>query len=205
MHVAGLWQHPVQRSILRRAALRYAGHGWRIVPGAALVASRYICGPLCPTVACHPAVDRWESVASSNVSDVDHWWDNAPFSVLLCTGHTFDVIDVPERIGAPVARARRSGPVAVSPAGRWMFLVRPGAALRRELSARVDVVQHSAGSWIPAPPTRTPAGRIRWTIDPAATGWRLPDPEQVQSELLSHLLEHAAGPASGRHPARGAA
>src|SRR5690606_37912292 len=42
-----------QRSVLRRAALRYADHGWRVVPGAFLADNRYVCGPLCPTVACH--------------------------------------------------------------------------------------------------------------------------------------------------------
>jgi hypothetical protein len=109
----------------------------------------------------------------------------APFSVLLATGHAFDVIEVPTRIGAPAMQAARVGPVAVAPTSRWMFLVAPGDGLRPELAAQLDVVLHGAGSWIPAPPTRTPAGPIRWRISPAMTGWRIPDSYEVQRLLVS--------------------
>jgi hypothetical protein len=176
----------VQRTIMRRAAHRYVGRRWPVVPGAYLTADRYECGPLCPTVACHPAVDQWEGAASCEPSDVEMWWAREPFSVLLATGLAFDVIEVPARIGLPAARAALLGPVAVTPVGRWMFLVQAGDALRPELSAQLDVVMHGRGSWIPAPPTRTPDGRVRWEVPPAATGWRLPDPYAVQRLLLAH-------------------
>jgi len=181
MHVGDLWQ----RSVLRRAAQRYADRGWRVVPGAILIDDRYVCGPLCRTVACHPAIDEWEIAASSDSSDVDGWWANATFSVLLETGHSFDVIEVPACVGAPSAWAAPLGPAAVTPTGRWMFLVEPGDALRPELAARLDIVLHGPGSWIPAPPTRTPEGRIRWEVPPAVTAWRLPDPYAVQQVLIS--------------------
>jgi hypothetical protein len=194
MTVGDLWQRSVRRTLLRRAALRYAERGWRVVPGAALQDDRYVCGPLCPTVACHPAVDRWESVASHESADVDDWWARSAFSVLLATGHTFDVIEVPARIGAVAARSATLGPVAVTPAGRWMFLVEPGDCLRPELSAQLDVVLHGPGSWIPAPPTRTPGGRVRWEVHPAVTSWQFPHPYAVQKVLVS-CLGPAAGPA----------
>jgi hypothetical protein len=182
--VGQLWQ----RGVLRRAAQRYAGRGWRVVPGAFLIGDRYVCGPLCPTVACHPAVDHWERTASSDLSEVDSWWEQTPFSVLLATGHAFDVIEAPARLGAPAAhRYRTLGPIAVTPAGRWMFLVRPGESLRPELAAQLDVVLHGQNSWIPAPPTRTPHGRVRWECAPAAVDWRLPDPYDVQQVLLGDL------------------
>ena len=187
MTVGHLLQRSVQRTLLRRAAQRYADRGWRVVPGAALINDRYVCGPLCPTVACHPAVDRWQTMASAESSDVDGWWSTSPFSVLLATGHAFDVIEVPARIGAIAARTTTFGPVAVTPTGRWMFLVEPGETLRPELSAQLDIVLHGAGSWIPAPPTRTPGGRIRWETHPAVTGWQLPNPFAVQKVLVSHL------------------
>lgn len=184
--VGQLWQ----RGVLRRAAQRYADRGWRVVPGAFLIGDRYVCGPLCPTVSCHPAVDHWENVASADLSDVDSWWDTMPFSVLLATGYAFDVIETPARIGIPAA-ARTAGPIAVTPTGRWMFLVRPGESLRPELAARLDVVLHGQGSWIPAPPTRTPLGRVRWERSPAAAGWRLPDPYRTQQALLDDHRELA--------------
>lgn len=192
MTVGDLWQRSVRRTVLRRAAQRYADHGWRVVPGAALQHDRFVCGPLCLTVACHPAVDRWEAVASDRSADVDDWWARSAFSVLLTTGYTFDAIEVPARIGAAAAETARLGPVAVAPTGRWMFLVEPGDCLRPELSAQLDVVLHGPGSWIPAPPTRTPAGRIRWEVHPAVTSWQLPNPYAVQKVLVSCL-----GPATG--------
>jgi hypothetical protein len=184
----------VQRSIMRRAALRFADHGWPVVPGAYLTLDRYACGPLCPTVACHPAVDSWEKAASTDPTDVDIWWERMPYSVLLATGHAFDVIEVPTRIGLPASRAAVLGPVAVAPAGRWMFLVEPGDGLLPALAEQTDVVQHSGGSWIPAPPTRTLDGRIRWEIPPAVTEWRLPHPYTVQRALLAHLRPAARIP-----------
>jgi hypothetical protein len=136
-------------------------------------------------------VDHWENVASTDLSDVDSWWAATPFSVLLATGYAFDVIETPARIGAPAARWT-TGPVAVTPAGRWMFLVRSGESLRPELAAQLDVVLHGQGSWIPAPPTRTPHGRVRWERSPAAADWRLPDPYLTQEHLLGDHLELTA-------------
>ena len=184
----------VQRSLLRRAALRYADHGWPVFPGAYLASDRYACGPLCPTVACHPALDQWEGAASTDAPDVDMWWARQPYSVLLATGRAFDVIDVPARIGLPTSRAAMLGPVAVSTGGRWMFLVEPGDSLRPELEDQIDVVKHGPGSWIPAPPTRTLDGRIRWEVSPAVTDWRLPDPYAVQKTLLAHQAAPARIP-----------
>lgn len=177
----------LQRPILRRAAQRYAGHGWPVVPGAVLDGQRYSCGPVCPTVACHPALSNWAIAASVNLSVVDDWWSNAPFSVLLATGHMFDVIEVPARLGHPAVASAALGPVAVSPTGRWMFFVQPGESLRPELGAHLDIVKHGNGSWIPAPPTRTPTGRIRWEVHPATFQWRLPNPYAVQKVLVDQL------------------
>ena len=183
MNVGDVWL----RSTMRRAALRYADRGWPVIPGAMLVRDRYICGPLCLTVACHPAAERWETTASSDSSVLDGWWANAPFSVLLPTGRTFDAIEVPGNVGAAMLRERRLGPVASAPGGRWLFLIGPGHGLRPELASRLDIVLHGPGSWIAAPPTRTPDGRWRWQQHPAATGWVLPDPYRVQQCLLDQL------------------
>jgi hypothetical protein len=185
MYVGDVWL----RSTLRRAALRYAERGWPVMPGAMLFRERYVCGPLCVTFACHPAVDHWESAASTQTSDVDGWWANGAFSVLLPTGFAFDAIDVPARLGEETVRAigHGRGPVASAPGGRWLFLVAPGQGLRPELASRLDIVLHGRGSWIAAPPTRTPGGRWRWQVHPSAYRWRLPDPYGVQDRLVTRL------------------
>lgn len=188
------------RAGARRAATRYAQHDWPVIPGAFLIDKRYVCGPLCPTVGCHPAIADWEGEASTDTGVINRWWHGAAYSVLLATGKSFDVIDVPARLGGPALEATgrpttlalhpAAGPVAVTPAGRWMFFVAPGHGLRPELSAQLDVVLHGLGSWVPAAGTRTPCGRVRWAVAPSQVAWRLPDPYALQRVLVAQLPRH---------------
>jgi hypothetical protein len=184
----------VDRTRLRRAALRYAAHGWPVTPGAVLAGHRFVCGRAgCPTTGAHPALDGWEGTATTDVPRVAAWWQHRPHTVLLATGTAFDVLDVPAKLGMRVLGASRlgaddlRGPVAVTPTGRWMFLVRPGDPLRPELEASLDVVRHGRGSWIPAPPTRTVEGRVQWTVSPEHVRWLLPGSYAVQDMLVDAL------------------
>jgi len=187
---------PWRRTVLRRAAIRYAERGWPVVPGAFLAGGRFTCGPLCPTVGCHPAVDDWESDSPYLPDELRDWWSAAPFSVLLATGVAFDAIEVPAALGAPAARSGRTGPVAVAPTGEWMFLVAPGDGLRPELASRLDVVLHGRGSWIPSPPTQTPLGRVRWEVTPESVRWRLPSTYVVQEALAAQTSPRSLRPAA---------
>lgn len=200
---------PVFRARLRNRALRYAGHGWAVTPGAPLREGRFDCGqPGCLTTGCHPALERWEEEASIEPRRVAAWWRRHPHAVLLATGHSFDAIEVPAHLGARTLGAARvqtrlaepasetvRGPVAVTPTGRWMFLVRPGEPLRPELAECSDIVRHGPGSWIPAPPTLLPEGPVRWAVSPEETRWRLPE-----SRLLQRLLLDARDPAPAHRP-----
>jgi hypothetical protein len=196
-HTNGIRRHPVRwtglrRAALRRAALRYAEHGWDVVPGACHVGRRFDCGrPSCPTEGCHPAVANWESVASSDPERVAEWWSDLPYTILLATGRSFDVVEVSAELGrlAMMGQPEVSlrGPVAVAGDGRWMFLVRPGHGLRPELLGRPGIVLHGYGSWIPAPPSRQLGGRATWRVAPEEPDWRLGDPYVVQL-LLSRAL-----------------
>lgn len=191
----------VDRVRLRRGALRYAEQGWPVTPGACLSGERFSCGrPGCPTIGCHPALEGWEREASSDVARVADWWRCRPHAVLLATGTAFDVLEVPAYLGLRVLGAARlhagvtgpgrgqvHGPVAVTPTGRWMFFVRPGDPLRPELAESLDVVRHGTGSWVPAPPSRLPQGRVRWAMAPGETHWRLPDSYAVQATLVDAL------------------
>ena len=191
----------LDRVRLRRHALRYAAHGWAVTPGACLVGQRFACGrPGCPIMTCHPALESWEDSATTDPGQVARWWRRRPYSVLLATGWRFDALEVPAALGLRVLGAMRShggplgagwadarGPVAVTAAGRWMFLVRPGEPLRPELEHRLDVVRHGRGSWIPAAPSRAVEGPVRWAVPPERTQWRLPDPGLVQALLAAAL------------------
>lgn len=181
--------------------MRYAGHGWDVTPGACLARHRFVCGRAgCPTTRCHPALDNWEQNASTDPARIATWWRIRPHAVLLATGRAFDVVEVPAYLGQHVLDATRPhpglpgtgndrvrGPVAITPDGRWMFLVRPGDPLRPELDQCLYVVRHGIGSWIPAPPTRLPEGTVRWVVPPEETKWRLPDSYAVQELLVDAL------------------
>ncbi len=188
----------VEKTRLRRAALRYAGHGWPVTPGAVLAGQRFVCGRAgCPTVGAHPALDRWEWSASTQPSTVATWWQHRAYTVLLVTGTAFDVLEVPAHLGsrilgattlgAGIGRPEVRGPVAVTPTGRWMFWVRPGDPLRPELADCLDVIRHGESSWVPAPPTRAVEGRVRWAVSPEQVQWRLPASYPVQSMLVDAL------------------
>jgi hypothetical protein len=200
----------LDRLLLRRAALRYAAHGWAVTPGACLTGHRFACGrPGCPIMGCHPAIESWADDASTDAVQVAHWWRRRPYTVLLATGWTFDALEVPAALGLRALgtarlhagvlgpdRADVRGPVVVTPEGRWMFLVKRGAPVRSELDTCLDVVRHGRGSWIPAAPSRTPAGPIRWAVSPEQVHWRLPDPQAVQAMLVDALGS------AGRRPVR---
>jgi hypothetical protein len=183
----------LSRMRLQRAALRLAARGWPVTPGACLRADRFDCGRAgCPTTTCHPALDGWEQAASHDRARVSGWWRYAPHSVLLATGVTFDVIEVPAQLGRLAItsagwQGSLRGPVAMLPTGRWMLLTAPGRLLLPELAGRPGVVRHGRGSWVPAPPTRLVEGPVRWKISPADVGWRLPDDYQAQRLLVDVL------------------
>lgn len=149
---------------------------------------------------CHPALADWADAASTDAACIGAWWDRQPHTVLLATGGAFDVLEVPATLGLRVLEAARlhggalgpnrtdaRGPVAVTPAGRWMFLVRPGESLRTELDNYLDMVLHGPGSWIPAAPTRMPEGPVRWAVSPEQTRWRLPAAAVVQALIVDAL------------------
>jgi hypothetical protein len=129
----------------------------------------------------------WPELVSHDPRLVSSWWTGRPYSVLLATGRAFDALEVSAFLGVSTAGATRRGPVARSSTGRWLLLVRPGSDLHPELAGRPDVVLHNAGSWIPAPPTPGPAGRMRWVVTPSAVKWRLPNPDSVQAMVAEAL------------------
>jgi len=172
---------------LRQSAVRYAEHGWDVVPGAVRCGDRFRCVAQCPTVACHPDWLGWEQTSTRDPDWVAALWAFRQRAILLATGRAFDVLEVPAFLGAGAERGALRGPVAVTGVGRWMFLVRPAAALHRAFLDRADVVLHGPGSWIPAPPTLTLEGRVRWLVDPEEVHWRLPDAQAVQAKLAAAL------------------
>ena len=93
----------------------------------------------------------------------DHGWpvvEAVPAGLLLATGTSLDVLEVPAAVGRLVcAQLRAAGmavPVAATPTGRWWFPVTTGGTLPVALADRADVVLRTAGAVVLAPPSETP-------------------------------------------------
>ncbi|WP_435829221.1 bifunctional DNA primase/polymerase [Pseudonocardia alni] len=112
----------------------------------------------------------------------DHGWPLVPgpgAEVMLATGDVLDVVEVPAAIGRQVCRTLREAgevvPVAATPEGTWWFPMSPRHALPAELSLHTDVVLHTDGIGVVAPPTERPEGWVQWRVAPARVGYRVPE------------------------------
>lgn len=160
---------------------------------------RCSCGErACTAPGAHPASTRWAGEATGSATVARRLWaENPRASVLLPTGRTFDVVDVPESAGClALARMERwqlsLGPIASSPEGRMLFFVLPGAAAKvpdlvRRLGwapAALDLRTRGEGSWMAAPPTRVGTkGQVRWARHPTSVSRWLPDVETLLPPL----------------------
>jgi Bifunctional DNA primase/polymerase, N-terminal len=130
---------------------------------------------------------RWESYRAVYGAELraaareysDHGWpvvEACSAGLLLATGTTLDVVEVPAAVGRRVcAQLREAGlavPVAATPTGTWWFPVTPGVTLPASLCDRADVVVHTDGAAVLAPPSETPDGWVHWRVAPALTGYR---------------------------------
>jgi hypothetical protein len=127
----------------------------------------------------------------------DHGWPvvaASPTALLLVTGATLDILEVPAAIGRGVcAHLRAAGavvPVAATPTGSWWYPIAPGAELPAELRDTDGVVLHANGAAVLAPPSEVLDGWVHWRVAPARTAYRVPAAE---------LIFQAAGDA-GRWP-----
>jgi hypothetical protein len=130
---------------------------------------------------------RWESYRAVYGAELraaareysDHGWPvvgACSADLLLATGTTLDVLEVPAATGRLVCSWLRAAglavPVAETPTGRWWFPVTPGVALPASLRDRSDVVLHTDGAAVLAPPSETLDGWVHWRVAPALSGYR---------------------------------
>ncbi|MFE4973434.1 bifunctional DNA primase/polymerase [Kitasatospora sp. NPDC056651] len=222
--VSGQDEKAAPPALLTEAAGYAENRHWEVAPGAWLVddagAVRCSCDdPRCTLPGAHPLDADWARKASAGPGAVRSWWAERPrASILLPTGRSFDVLDVPETAGClALARMERMdlqlGPVAVQPAApgrvgrRLHFLVLPGAAARlpemlRRLGrppGRLDLVARGEGDWTVAPPSRIGSlGYAQWARTPTALNRWLPD----AAELIGPLVYACAREAPPRWAAR---
>ena len=178
---------------LRAEALDLADHGWAVVPGTYPQGASWSGCPEAPQAGPTPVLDDWATRASTDHDQISDWWAGLPYSILLPTGLTLDLIEVPASVGRRAATVLRSDshavPIAAAPTGEWLFPVPSGEPLRPDLAGRAGIVLHGRGSYFVAPPSSFPHGSVHWRVRPAACEWALPDPYRVQEALATAVRE----------------
>ncbi|MGX7757140.1 bifunctional DNA primase/polymerase [Streptomyces angustmyceticus] len=188
------------------AVAEYTGlWGWDVVPGARAVRAGSgrtdcSCGAAdCPSPGAHPLAFAAELTAGAGWETAAAAWAETPGAALLLpVGRSFDILDVPEAAGRnALGRLERMGlplgPAAVTPTGRALFFVAPGAA--KELpdllyrmgwdDAALDLRSLGPGDHITAPPSDLGGhGPMRWLRPPTpATADRPPQARLVVGTL----------------------
>jgi hypothetical protein len=185
---------------LKAAALTYIEERhWDILPGTSVIrtdgAWRCSCGnSACEALGSHPAHRDWNKQITAQPSRVHGWWDEHPeAAVLLPTGRTFDVIDVPEQAGClALARLERNGaalgPVAATPTRRLYFFVLPGTKKKiPEIlmragwgRAQLDMICHGEKDYVVGPPSRMGiGGQVQWARPPGESNRWLPEAAEL--------------------------
>jgi hypothetical protein len=208
----------LERAVLAAAAHEYLRAGWPVAPGAwwSPQLQRYRCGRArCRTSSPHavdpgigPSGDRCRaSVAQCVVTtptEVDRWWTDHPYALLMPTSTGPGVVDGVEDIITMVDEKLRAeghlAPLSTSKAGQAQLFCQP---LRpsQELwlsAAGVGVLLHGEDSWVTLPPSTVRTGQVRWLRSPQECGWRLPSAAVVSAALRAALTFRARPVVNGR-------
>jgi hypothetical protein len=202
------------------AAAEYAALGWPVCPGAyppdrphhGEAPRACSCDRIgCPAPGAHPMSPAWQVQATADPALVERLWTARPrANVILVTGRTFDVLDVPAAAGtAALAMMDRSavrpGPVAISAGDRALFFVATRGTPADEdewwschLDCEPEVDFQVAGlrwhcrdSYVLAPPSRDGnAVKAHWLRPP--DGQPLPDGLRLLG-FLADACEEMAG------------
>jgi hypothetical protein len=177
-----------RRRELRRAALSYARHGWPVVPAAYYDGRRYVCVRAnCDQVGPHPVWQSWQERATSDLATVRSWYRLCTFSIALPTGVGFDVLRVPEpwaeRLQGLLGAAGACGPTAVWPERNCRLFWVAGGLRLDESCLAAGFRLHGEADWVPAPPSRTRGGPVRWSVSPERNRWRPAELAPVRDAL----------------------
>jgi hypothetical protein len=161
------------------AALGYAAHGipgypvhWpRRVPGGTSLACSCRHGTACDRPAKHPLVRHGINDATTDPSQLEHWWQQWPHANLgLATGIVFDALDVDGPAGlaalrqlARTAGLRLPGPVVRTGGGGWHYWFAPTGLGNRPPRGLTHIDWRGRGGCVLAPPSRhISGGSYRW-------------------------------------------
>lgn len=170
-------------------ALRYAGHGWPVLPLHTPTAS----GCSCTTVDCgspgkHPRTLRGLHDATTDPDQVRAWWTRwSDANVGVTTGATSKLlvvdIDLPDgpaslaRLEADHGRLPATCQQRTGSGGRQLLFTHPGRTVANRTGLEPGIDIRGDGGYIVVPPSRHTSGeRYRWvghTPPAAAPAWLL--------------------------------
>jgi len=222
------WTKRRERLALLQAAREYIRRGWPVIPGAwwSQELGRHICDiPSCLSGGLHPAAldtgpvpafsppPNLADFALAGEDDARAQWRERPYSVLMPTGISCDVIEMAAASAAriwpngsltslhcPTAQlAPRStidtGPLTQDPT---VFIVtQRGESISSDTInelTRHHVVLHREGSWIPLPPSSVSGGSMRWVVSPQQCDWQTLPLAQLTQHILRRLVQLRSAP-----------
>ncbi|MFC5721156.1 bifunctional DNA primase/polymerase [Streptomyces gamaensis] len=185
---------------------------WDVVPGARASrgGGRVVCScgaADCPAPGAHPLSFASAVPAGATLDAASAAWAEVPgAAVLLPVGRSFDVLEVAEAAGRhALARLERMGlplgPVALSPHGRALFFVAPGAAAELPQllyrmgwdDARLDLRCLGPGDHVTAPPSdHAGLGPMRWLRPPTLDTAGRPPQARLLLGTLAYVCHRSA-------------
>lgn len=153
-----------------RAALAYAGIGWRVFPVAGIAAGVCTCqhGAACARPGKHPLIAAWQERATIDEAQIRAWWSHWPeANIGIPTGRGLLAVDVDPRSGGRDSLAQleaQHGPLpatlTVSTGGggeHYFFAVADGPAPTAvRIAPGIDL--RGDGGYVVAPPSRHASG-----------------------------------------------
>lgn len=149
----------------------YAQLGWAVLPLHYPKEGRCSCGKSCSSPAKHPLLANGVNAASTDIADIDHWWQQWPeANIGVATGDKSGVVvvDVDKRDDGLKALDRlieengafETSVVATGGGGLHCYFQYPG---KKQIRNRVNVVKgidvRSTGGYVVAPPSVHASGQ----------------------------------------------
>jgi hypothetical protein len=143
---------------------------------------------------------EWLAAAATDPRDCKRQWHEESGVAVLACGRFWDVLSVPEELGALALNAllripQAPGPVLADVVARRVGFFLPPDPAGRWVGTDVRYLGH--GAWVAVPPPHRASGRLRWLVPPDGVG-TLFVPTAVEAALQQALGTLAARAAPRR-------
>jgi len=141
----------------------------------------FACGLTTPTIVLPAECESWSH--ERRLAVLLHELAHVRRRDLL--GHTLGRL-----VCAQLRAAGMAVPVAATPTGRWWFPVTTGGTLPDPLREDAEVVLHTGGAAVLAPPSETPDGWVHWRVAPGLSGYRPSPFDPIIAAVLAAVDVH---------------